>query len=48
MDYFEIDKDERVEFYTVVRVISSIVLTKLYEQREIEQRIEAAKAKRGR
>ena len=38
MDYFEVDLDERVEFYDKVRTIAAIVLTEQYKQREAEMK----------
>ena len=41
MDYFEVDLDERVEFYDKVRTIAAIVLTEQYKQREAESKARA-------
>ena len=41
MDYFEVDPDERVEFYDKVRTIAAIVLTEQYKQREAESKARA-------
>ena len=43
MDYFEVDLDERVEFYDKVRTIAAIVLTEQYKQREAEMKAKAHK-----
>ena len=43
MDYFEVDLDERVEFYDKVRTIAAIILTEQYKQREAEMKAKAHK-----
>ena len=43
MDYFEVDLDERVEFYDKVRTLAAIVLTEQYKQREAEMKAKARK-----
>lgn len=48
MDYFEVDPDERVEFYEKVRGISRGVLDKRFEQQEQERRLAAMKSKKAR
>ena len=43
MDYFEVDPDERVEFYDKVRTIAAIVLTEQYKQRDAEMKAQSRK-----
>ena len=43
MDYFEIDADERIEFYEKGRMVAAVVLSEQYKQREAEMKAQTRK-----
>lgn len=43
MDYFDIDQEERIDFYEHVRLIASVVLDRQYKDQESKRKAAAKK-----